>query len=158
MRLIKKHDLFMQYHLSPKHILTSCGTHIASNHASTTAAIYFANKLTLTRLNIIISKIFTLLHHTYCCYVYIPVQPVCTSLLILLFIKSTLYCIAYFTHYFLPIFMFILLCCVTYFALSIERTWPNLHFTTDYILYNWVCDESWTLNLEPWNQILQASA
>ncbi len=54
--------------------------------------------------------------------------------------------------------MFILLCCVTYFPLSIERTWPNLHFTTDYILYNWVRDESWTLNLEPWNQILQASA
>ncbi len=28
-----------------------------------------------------------------------------------------------------------------YFALSIERTWTDLHFTTDYILYNWVCDE-----------------
>ncbi len=24
-----------------------------------------------------------------------------------------------------------------YFALSIERTWPDLHFTTDYILYQW---------------------
>ncbi len=22
-----------------------------------------------------------------------------------------------------------------------EETWPDLHFTTDYILYNWVCDE-----------------
>ncbi len=44
--------------------------------------------------------------------------------------------------------MYILLCCVTYFALSIERTWPDLHFTTDYILYNWVCDEEKTLNLE----------
>ncbi len=41
--------------------------------------------------------------------------------------------------------MYILLCCVTYFALSIERTWPDLHFTAEYILYNWVCDE---LNLE----------
>ncbi len=20
-------------------------------------------------------------------------------------------------------------------------SWPDLHFTTDYILYNWVCDE-----------------
>ncbi len=28
-----------------------------------------------------------------------------------------------------------------FFALSIERTCPDLHFTTDYILYNWVCDE-----------------
>ncbi len=28
-----------------------------------------------------------------------------------------------------------------FFALSIERTGPDLHFTTDYILYNWVCDE-----------------
>ncbi len=26
------------------------------------------------------------------------------------------------------------------FALSIEQTCPDLHFTTD-ILYNWVCDE-----------------
>ncbi len=43
--------------------------------------------------------------------------------------------------FFLPIFIYILLCCVTYFALFIERTWPDLHFTTDYILYNWVCDE-----------------
>ncbi len=24
---------------------------------------------------------------------------------------------------------------------SIEQTWPDLHFTTDYILYNWVFDE-----------------
>ncbi len=46
-------------------------------------------------------------------------------------------------RYFLPIFMYILLCyvSVTYFALSIERTWPDLHFTTNYILYNYVCDE-----------------
>ncbi len=51
---------------------------------------------------------------------------------------------------FVPIFIYMLLCCVTYFALSIEWTWPDLHFTTDYILYNWVCDEEkkpWTLNL-----------
>ncbi len=67
-----------------------------------------------------------------------PVQPVCTSLLhipvhitiyqvlsmfahlillhILLFIFSS-------SFYFLPIFIYILLCCVTFFfALSIERT------------------------------------
>ncbi len=31
-----------------------------------------------------------------------------------------------------------------FFALSIEQTCPDLHYityTTDYILYNWVCDE-----------------
>ncbi len=48
--------------------------------------------------------------------------------------------------------MYILLCCVSYFALSIERTWPDLHFTTDYILYNWVCDDK-TLN--PWTYFLE---
>ncbi len=44
---------------------------------------------------------------------------------------------------FLPIFIYILLCYVLFifFALSIERTCPDLYFTTDYILYNWVCDE-----------------
>ncbi len=40
--------------------------------------------------------------------------------------------------------MYILLCCVTYFALSIERTWPDLHFTADYILYDYVTNN--TLN------------
>ncbi len=67
--------------------------------------------------------------------------------------KSTVYSIAHFillhillfifssSFNFLPIFIYILLCCVTYFALSIERTRPDLHFTTDYILYNWVCDK-----------------
>jgi len=29
--------------------------------------------------------------------------------------------------------VYILLCCVMYFTLSIERTGPDLHFTTDYI-------------------------
>ncbi len=28
-----------------------------------------------------------------------------------------------------------------FFALSIEQTCADLHFTTDYILYNLVCDE-----------------
>ncbi len=28
-----------------------------------------------------------------------------------------------------------------FFALSIERTCPDLHFTTDYTLYDCVCDE-----------------
>ncbi len=33
------------------------------------------------------------------------------------------------------IFIYILLCYVSFFVLSIERTCPDLHFTTDYILY-----------------------
>ncbi len=53
-----------------------------------------------------------------------------TSLFILLFI-SPQYCTFY--SLFLPIFIYILLC---FFALSIEQTCPDLHFTTDYILYN----------------------
>ncbi len=34
-----------------------------------------------------------------------------------------------------------------FFALSIERTRPDLHFTTDYTLYDCVCDIN--KNLEP---------
>jgi len=63
---------------------------------------------------------------------------------------------------FLPIFKDILLCYVFlfFFALSIERTCPDLHFTTDYILYNWVCDEPWTLNPHSLSrlQLVQISA
>ncbi len=75
----------------------------------------------------------------------------CTSLFILLFIKSTVYCIEHFIllHilplvlsylYFILTYIYIyslVLCFIFYFfALSIERTCPDLHFTTDYILYN----------------------
>jgi len=28
-----------------------------------------------------------------------------------------------------------------YFALSTERTWFDLHFTSNYTLYNWLCDK-----------------
>ncbi len=65
-------------------------------------------------------------------------------------IKSTVYCIAHFIllHILLLIFFYLFLfyfylylyifSCVmfNFFALSIERTCPDLHFTTDYILYN----------------------
>ncbi len=49
--------------------------------------------------------------------------------------------------------MYIIFCCVTYFALSTEQTWPDLHFTTDYILYNWVCDEQNLESLNPFRVI-----
>ncbi len=100
-----------------------------------------------------------------------PVQPVCTFLLhipiYINIIKSTVDCIAHFISLhmlllilfyfifflfcilFLPIFIYILLCYVAFFylcfffffALSIERTCPDLHFTTDYTLHDCVCDE-----------------
>ncbi len=77
----------------------------------------------------------------------------CTSLLILLFIKSKVYCpahfillhILFFLIFFSPIFMYILLCCVTYFALSTERTWFALliifciiEYVTNKTLYPWI--------------------
>ncbi len=43
--------------------------------------------------------------------------------------------IAYFIFYFIIIIIIII------FALSIERTCPDLHFTTDYTLYDYVCDK-----------------
>ncbi len=40
---------------------------------------------------------------------------------------------------------YLVLCFIVLFknkiALSIERTCPDLHFTTDYTLYDFVCDE-----------------
>ncbi len=94
--------------------------------------------ITLTRLNLINCKIFSILHHPYCSYVYIPGTTGLHFPLADPCFHCILYCTFYFIahltlYYFLPIFifMFILLCCVAYFALSIERTWPDLHFTTD---------------------------
>ncbi len=56
--------------------------------------------ITSTWLNLIISKIFIFFHHPYSCYVYtlhnLFAHSSCTFLLILLFIKSTLYCPAHF--------------------------------------------------------------
>ncbi len=47
-----------------------------------------------------------------------------------------------FIAYVIFIFYFIIIIIFFYFfALSIERTCPNLHFTTDYTLYDCVCDK-----------------
>ncbi len=107
------------------------------------------------------------------CYVNIPgttcfAHSSCTSLFILIFIKSTVDCIAHFIwfnctiyslfyFYFILSFFHIFYLTLTYiyiyslvlcfhllfyfFALSIERTCPDLHFTTDYTLYDCVCDK-----------------
>ncbi len=82
--------------------------------------------ITSTWLHLIISKIFIILHHLYSCYVYtlynLFAHSSCTFLLILLFIKSTVYCPAHFIllfcifysyfffTFFIPIFMYILFC------------------------------------------------
>ncbi len=42
---------------------------------------------------------------------------------------------------FLFYFIIIIINCIYLFALSIERTCPDLHFTTDYTLYDCVCDK-----------------
>ncbi len=51
-----------------------------------------------------------------------------------------LYLILIFSYYFYfistYIYIYSLVLCFIFFALSIERTCPDLHFTTDYILYN----------------------
>ncbi len=61
--------------------------------------------ITFTGLNLRNCKKITILHHLHCCYMCIyAVQPVCTSLFILLFIKSTVYCIAHFTLYLFLLF------------------------------------------------------
>ncbi len=44
--------------------------------------------------------------------------------------------IAYFIFYFI-----IIIISFFFFALSIERTCPDLHSTTDYTLYDCVCDK-----------------
>ncbi len=50
---------------------------------------------------------------------------------LLLCCVSLFYCLCYF-YFIIIIFIF---------ALSIERTCPDLHFTTDYTLYDCVCDK-----------------
>ncbi len=83
-------------------------------------------QITSTWFNLINSKIFTILHHPYCCYVYtlynLFAHSYCTYLLLLLFIKSTVYSPAHLFYIlfiysvliFLPIFMYL--------------TWLTLHY------------------------------
>ncbi len=105
--------------------------------------------ITSTWLNLKNSKIFTILHHPYCCYIYIYTlynlfaHSSCTYLLVL-FIKYFYYIahlILYFFFFKCFTYIYVYSLVLQYFALSIERTWPDLHFTTDYTLYNWVPDE-----------------
>ncbi len=95
---------------------------------------------TFTRLNLL-TAIHSYSHHPYCCYVYIPGTTVCTSMFILLFIKSQytvlhilfvlFYCTCYslFLFFFVYLYLYICSCVVLllciffiFFALSIEQT------------------------------------
>ncbi len=85
--------------------------------------------ITSTWLRLIISKIFIILHHPYSCYVYtlynLFAHSSCTFLLILLFIKSTVYCPA-------QLILFYFFYSYAYFFL--------LHFLHTYIyVYSLVC-------------------
>ncbi len=101
--------------------------------------------ITSTWLRLIISKIFIILHHPYSCYVNtlynLFAHSSCTFLLILLFIKSTVYCPAqlilfyffilmlnfFYFIFFILIFMYILLFVLHIIALYMERTWITFH-------------------------------
>ncbi len=111
--------------------------------------------------HLIISQIWIILHHPYCCYVYtlynLFTHSSRTSLLILLFIKSTVCCPAHLIVLHVLFNSFSILICITSFffhtyiyvysfvlhiiALFMERCGPDLHLTAGYILYNCVCDK-----------------
>ncbi len=121
--------------------------------------------ITSTGLNLINCKkhpLFSIIRIAAMCTYNLFAHSSCTSLFILIFIKSTVDCIAHFSplhilllilFYFILIFLsysylyLYILSCVMFhlllyfFALSIERTRPDLHFTTDYTLYDCVCDK-----------------
>ncbi len=93
---------------------------------------------------------------TVCIYIH-PVQPVCTSLFLLLFIKSTVYCIAHCTlylfficiYFFTYIYIYSLVLCYVFCTVHwADLTW----FTFHYWLYSvylsmWRIKEPWTLNM-----------
>ncbi len=110
--------------------------------------------ITSTWLNLLISNIFIILHHPYCCYVYIPGTtclhiPLAHPRLYYYLLSSQytvlhilFHCTFYslFVSYSYLYYIYSRYVSFFFFALSIERTCPDLHFTTDYTLYNWVCD------------------
>jgi len=111
---------------------------------------------TLVVVNLLTAK-HSYSHHPYCCYVYVPGTTRCTSLLfILLFIQSQctvlhiLYCFFFFYCTFYSLFLLFFLtyiyinarvALILIFLLSTERIWLDLHFTSDYTLYNLLCEE-----------------
>ncbi len=120
---------------------------------------FFPQAIRLTRLNLINCKTFIILHHPYCCYVYIP-GTTCLHILlahpfILLFIKSTVYCIAHFTPYFFFLFLFYfdlylyILYCVMFNFLHGPLSGPDLIYTSLLIIFCIVEYVTNKTNLEP---------
>ncbi len=88
--------------------------------------------ITLPRLNLINCKIFTILHNP---YYNLFAYSSCTSLFILLFIKST-YCIAHFTQFFLFNFYYLYLSsCVVLHILYCPLSGPDLTYISLLIIF-----------------------
>ncbi len=108
------------------------GVHQLAWHTKCDQAKLKLGQITSIRLNLINSKIPTILHH--CCYVYS-----CTSLLILLFLKSTVYCPAHFiAHLVLPYFFYLYLCifsCVVLHILHCPLSGPDLIYISPLIIF-----------------------
>ncbi len=95
--------------------------------------------ITSTWLHLIISKIFIILHHLYCCYVFtlynLFAHSSCTFLSILLFIKSTVYCLLilfysyFFTSFFFHthVYVYSHVFMLHIIALSMEWIWFTFH-------------------------------
>ncbi len=117
------------------------------------------------------NKLLNIHYYPYCCYVYtrynLFAHSSCTSLLIiLLFIKPTVYCPAHFIIlYFLPIFMYILLCCVSY---NCTVHWTDLIYISLLIIFhiimyvtnkilNLLNQSTWACKVTPLMEILQST-
>ncbi len=62
-------------------------------------------------------------------HLYLYIYSLVLCFIVLLLMLFLFYFLFYYYYYFI------------FFALSIERTCPDLHFTTDYTLYDCVCDK-----------------
>ncbi len=103
-------------------------------------------QITFTGLNFINCKTSTILHHPYCCCVHthynLFAHSSCTSLFILLFIKSTVCCIAHFTLLHILLFIFIwfylylyIYSCVVLLILRCPLSGPDLIYISLRIIF-----------------------
>ncbi len=147
--------------------------HLLTLHLVQTSLSVFPPKLelgliTLTRLDLINCKTFTILHHPYCCYVSLYnlfAHSSCTSLFILLCTKPTVYCIAHciLLHILLFIypdtscfclFFYLYLClssCVVLHILHCPLSGPVLIYISLLIIF---CIIEYVTNNKPWTFLL----
>ncbi len=79
-------------------------------------------------------------------YTVLHILSHCTSYSLFYFIICSYFHFHLYLYIYSPVLCFIVLLLfiylfINFFALSIERTCPDLHFTTDYTLYDCVCDK-----------------